>query len=182
MTDAEWLECAEPQAMLDSLRGKASERKLRLLACGCVRRMWRYLDSPTRQALEYQESHADGGEGREHAVSGQRSHWITGSARDAAGYAIRTFGRPETKARADLLRCVFGNLSCSVTLSQKWLTTLATKLANAIYDDHAFDRLPILADALEDAGCTDADILNHYRQPGPHARGCWVVDLLLGKE
>jgi hypothetical protein len=45
----------------------------------------------------------------------------------------------------------------------------------------AFDRLPVLADALEEAGCTNADILDHLRGPGPHARGCWAVDLLLGK-
>jgi hypothetical protein len=55
------------------------------------------------------------------------------------------------------------------------------KLAQAIYDDRAFDRLPILADALEDAGCHDAGILAHCRGPGPHVKGCWVVDLLLGK-
>jgi hypothetical protein len=51
----------------------------------------------------------------------------------------------------------------------------------AIYTDRAFDRLPILADALEEAGCTDAAILEHCRGPGPHVRGCWVVDLLLDK-
>ena len=56
------------------------------------------------------------------------------------------------------------------------------KFAQAIYDDRDFDRLPILADALEEAGCTNADILAHCRQPGEHVRGCWVVDLLLGKE
>ena len=56
-----------------------------------------------------------------------------------------------------------------------------TSLANLIYDERAFDRLPILADALEDAGCDDADILRHCREPGEHVRGCWVVDLLLGK-
>jgi hypothetical protein len=55
------------------------------------------------------------------------------------------------------------------------------KLAKSIYDDRAFDHLPILADALEDAGCTDAAILEHCRGPGPHVRGCWVVDLILGK-
>ncbi len=54
-------------------------------------------------------------------------------------------------------------------------------LARSIYDDRAFDRLPVLADALEDAGCTDAAILDHCRGPGPHVRGCWVVDLILGK-
>jgi hypothetical protein len=55
-------------------------------------------------------------------------------------------------------------------------------LAQGIYDERAFERLPILADALEDAGCTDAAILVHCRGPGPHVRGCWVVDLILGKQ
>ena len=59
---------------------------------------------------------------------------------------------------------------------------LGVKLAQGIYEERAFDRLPILADALEDAGCDNADILSHCRGPGPHARGCWVVDLLLGKK
>ena len=56
------------------------------------------------------------------------------------------------------------------------------KLAQVIYDEHAFDRMPELADALEDAGCTNAEILAHCRQPGPHVRGCWALDLVLGKE
>jgi hypothetical protein len=48
-------------------------------------------------------------------------------------------------------------------------------------EERAFERLPILADALQDAGCENADILDHCRGPGPHARGCWVVDLILDK-
>jgi hypothetical protein len=55
-------------------------------------------------------------------------------------------------------------------------------MAQAIYNDRRFSDLPILADALEEAGCTDPDILTHCRGPGPHVRGCWVIDLLLGKE
>jgi hypothetical protein len=62
-----------------------------------------------------------------------------------------------------------------------WNDGTVPKIAQAIYDERAFDRMPILADALEEAGCTDAEILNHCRQPGEHVRGCWVVDLLLGK-
>ena len=63
-----------------------------------------------------------------------------------------------------------------------WNDGTVVKLAQAIYDDRAFDRLPILADALEDAGCQDADILGHCRQQGAvHVRGCWVVDLLTGR-
>ena len=62
-----------------------------------------------------------------------------------------------------------------------WNDGTVRKIAQAIYDERAFDRLPILADALEDAGCDNADILNHCRNGGEHVRGCWVVDLLLGK-
>ena len=62
-----------------------------------------------------------------------------------------------------------------------WNDATVVKLAQGIYDDRAFERLPVLADALEDAGCDNADILAHCRGPGPHVRGCWVVDLLLGK-
>ncbi|HUR53438.1 MAG TPA: hypothetical protein VMZ71_04880 [Gemmataceae bacterium] len=54
-------------------------------------------------------------------------------------------------------------------------------LANGIYEERAFDRLPILADALQDAGCDNDGILTHCRGDGAHVRGCWVVDLLLGK-
>jgi hypothetical protein len=55
-------------------------------------------------------------------------------------------------------------------------------MAEVIYADRAFDRLPILADALEEAGCTDQAVLDHCRGPFPHVHGCWVVDLILGKE
>ena len=57
-----------------------------------------------------------------------------------------------------------------------------SNLAQSIYTDRAFERMPILADALEEAGCNDAAILGHCRGPGPHVRGCWVVDFLLGKQ
>jgi hypothetical protein len=63
-----------------------------------------------------------------------------------------------------------------------WNDGALRKLAQTIYDERAFNRMPVLADALEDASCNNADILNHCRQPGEHVRGCWVVDLLLGKE
>ena len=55
-------------------------------------------------------------------------------------------------------------------------------VARAIYDDKAFERMPILADALMDAGCEEEQIISHCRSDGPHVRGCWVVDLVLGKE
>ncbi|MBX3400579.1 MAG: hypothetical protein KF873_17730 [Gemmataceae bacterium] len=81
-----------------------------------------------------------------------------------------------------LLICIFGNPFRSVVLEHAWLTSTARGIAQAIYDDRAFDRLPILADALQDAGCENDDILSHCRCDGPHVRGCWVVDGVLGKE
>jgi hypothetical protein len=80
------------------------------------------------------------------------------------------------------LRDIFGNPFRWVTLDPCWLTPQTVVLAQAIYDDRAFDRFPILADALEDVGCTNADALDHCRQSGKHVRGCWVVDLLLDKK
>lgn len=81
----------------------------------------------------------------------------------------------------DLLRCVFGNPFQKPAFPTAWQTETVKALASAIYADLAFDRLPILADALEEAGCDDRPMLDHLRGPGPHCRGCWVLDLALGK-
>jgi hypothetical protein len=90
--------------------------------------------------------------------------------------------RVHRELQCTMLRCIFGNRFRPVIFDSRWLTPTVTNLAQAIYTDRAFDRMPILADALEDAGCTDASILNHCRGPGVHVLGCWVVDLLLAKE
>jgi hypothetical protein len=79
-------------------------------------------------------------------------------------------------------RDIVGNPFRPVAFDSAWLSSTARGIAEAIYDDRAFDRLPILADALQDAGCENDDILSHCRGDGPHVRGCWVVDLVLGKE
>jgi hypothetical protein len=70
----------------------------------------------------------------------------------------------------------------NATLDPRWQTETVVALAYSIYADRAFDRMPILADALEDAGGDNADILTHCRGDGPHVRGCCAVDLVLGKE
>jgi len=88
----------------------------------------------------------------------------------------------ERKAIAALLRCIFGNPFRPVAFNPAWRTSDVLLLAQGIYDERAFDRMPILADALQDAGCDNDDILSHCRDANqPHARGCWVVDLVLGK-
>jgi hypothetical protein len=90
--------------------------------------------------------------------------------------------RTEGKCQAALLRDNFGNPFRPVTADPAWLTSSVRALAEGIYAERAFDRMPVLADALEDAGCGNAEVLDHCRSGGLHARGCWVVDLLLGKE
>ncbi|MDB5309893.1 MAG: hypothetical protein JWO38_4095 [Gemmataceae bacterium] len=87
----------------------------------------------------------------------------------------------ELAAHAILLRDVVGNPFRPVTLSPCWLTATVTSLARQIYESWDFSPMPILADALQDAGCDSADVLMHCRVPGPHVRGCWVVDWVLGK-
>jgi hypothetical protein len=100
----------------------------------------------------------------------------------------------EKRYQIGLLHDLFGNPFRPLPLAQgenarlkQWRRSLAWKgatvpnLAQTIYDERQFDRLTILADALEQAGCTEAEILNHCREPGPHVRGCWVVDLVLNK-
>jgi len=79
------------------------------------------------------------------------------------------------------LRDVFGNPFRLVTFDPRWRTSDVVGLARAIYDDGAFERMPILADALMDAGCEDEHIIGHCRGDRTHVRGCWVVDLVLGK-
>ena len=92
---------------------------------------------------------------------------------------------PKHEHEADLqrcyLRCIFNPFG-PVTCDRWWLNTTVKQLAQAIYTKNVFDRMPILVDALEDAGCTSQDILDHCRVPGVHVRGCWPVDLLLGRE
>jgi hypothetical protein len=96
-----------------------------------------------------------------------------------AGYC----GTPrEAKALiADLILDIFGNPFHPITADPAWLKSTVLTLAAGIYAERAFDRLPILADALMDAGCDSADVLAHCRGDGPHCRGCWSVDLVLGK-
>jgi hypothetical protein len=122
----------------------------------------------------------------ETAVTGQwglQDSWYKGAAVAAREVCMAV---PESlPAQLAFFRCIAGNPFRPVSLNPAWLAWddgTVPKLAQTIYDARRFADLPILADALEDAGCTDAEILGHLRGPGSHVRGCWVVDLLLGKE
>jgi len=85
-------------------------------------------------------------------------------------------------ALCTLLHDIFGNTFRPVTIDPAWLTSTVVLLAREMYESRDFSAMPVLADALQDADCDNADILDHCRGPGPHVRGCWVCDLVLGKE
>ena len=250
MTEDEWLECTDPAPMLDFLRGKATDRKLRLFACACCRRIWHFMtDMRSREAVAGTELFADGQINEDEYIA------VMGPARDvgkfetvgganqpsasaihaatAAYFSGRTVdmtrwvadhvyflpddsqqsdtsfdvlhsakhavwavnaGKQDTRcneraAHSNLLRDIFGNPFRPVVLDLARRKPTVTALAQAAYDERiqpsgTLDpaRLAVLADSLEEAGCDNADILAHLRGPGPHVRGCWVVDLLLDKE
>jgi hypothetical protein len=241
MTEAEWLTCTDPGPMLEFLRGKVSDRKLRLFACACCRRIWHLLpDERSRRAVAVAESYADNAVGKnelERARMGARSatrkatenaypssyqrraaRWASEAPAQTTSKEVRKVAQPiveraaaaaaedaglagaaqglyatarsaklqsERIAQAALLRDVIGTPFRPVTVGRAWLAWnggTVGKLAQAIYDERAFDRLPVLADALEEAGCDNENLLRHCREPGEHVRGCWVIDLFLGRQ
>ncbi len=108
-----------------------------------------------------------------------------GAAPALAEAAARQAVPPLPLARATLLRDVLGNpfrLSKMDAAWRAWEGGTVLGLAEAVYEESAFERLPILADALEDAGCADERLLRHLREPGGHVRGCWGLDAILGRE
>ncbi|MCU0704227.1 MAG: hypothetical protein MUF18_09660 [Fimbriiglobus sp.] len=210
MTEAEWNVSPEPFLMLYRQRGKwRTHRKLRLLACACCRRVWDKFTGFGRHGVAVAERYADGEvNGVALARARPACSSTTGTPDNAAHFvcvpnrdlptcvndvfrnAARVARDPthcndaaELAVQAQLVREVFGSLRFRpVMIQPTWRTETVVALATGIYAESAFDRMPILADALEDAGCDHADILSHCRGDGPHVRGCWVVDLLLGKE
>jgi hypothetical protein len=217
MTEDQWLAVTDPKPMLELLRDWPRDRKLRLFACDCCRRIWHRtteLDRAVVAAIERCADglipaaeilatagvpplntgypapfyHVTGAEAERVVAEAALPHTWTGASRARAFVvdAVRRAEGPDGRAaewrrQSDALRCIFGNPFRPLTVDLSWLTSTVLILAQGIYDDSAFDRLPILADALQDAGCDSAEVLGHCRGLGPHARGCWVVDLLLGK-
>ncbi|HEV3439785.1 MAG TPA: hypothetical protein VG122_20635 [Gemmata sp.] len=94
---------------------------------------------------------------------------------------VHEFPIPSDKQLAAFISDIFGNPFHPVSIDQSWLTPTVLALAQQMYDSRDFSAMPILADALQDADCDNEDVLNHCRQLGEHIRGCFVVDLLLGK-
>jgi hypothetical protein len=260
VTEQDWLACTDPERMLNHLRGRASDRKLRLLACACVRRLWPLVyDERGRQAVAAVERLSDGdttAEGLSLARQAALKALVDSpdlwpAARPLADAVLAlTDADVMNAARAGvallqlthrhLLHEVFGNPFRPVAVSPAWHTSQVLALAQAAYDERELPagtldaaRLAVLADALEEAGCTEEVLVRHLRGeevcPGcagkgvidrysappthrtptraknkavvtsklqlcarcgggkwvrsdaPHVRGCWAVDLLLGK-
>jgi len=220
MIEVEWLACdgEDTGGMQEFLAGKGSDRKLRLFAVACCRRIEHHCSDPrSRRALEFAERDADGEVSASDVFEVWRdaervvdevldlpedqltdtlyyaslaAHWCVlpfdqnrnavEVCSHAAFYAQRTADlSTERWFQAKLLCDVLGP-EPALKVDPAWLTSTVVALTQGIYAEKAFDRLPILADALEEAGCTAAAILGHLRGPGPHVRGCFVLDLVLG--
>lgn len=216
MANTHWLECADPRPMLKLLQLRVSDRKIRLFACACCRRVWDFISPPARRAVEVAEGFADGTVKEKHleqvlftAATGRKENvadiaacWtankqivvVEGVAFEVAKVVADRVARSrnakrwkaarddELRVQANLLRCVVGDPTQPVTFDPAWRTDTATTLARQMYDSRDFSAMPILADALQDAGCDNEEVLNHCRGEGVHVRGCWMVDLVLGKE
>jgi hypothetical protein len=203
MTEDEWSACADPELMRRFLHDKASARKQRLFACACCRRIWDLLaDERSRLAVEVSERHADRLLPRSALAVARKAAYeaiapregVEGWAADAAyraasasnmllaSWSARQARPQEGTIHPLLLRDVFGPLPFRpVAVEAPWKTPAMIALAQTAYAERQFENLPVLGDALEEAGCTEPAILSHLRGPGPHVWGCWVLDLVLGK-
>jgi hypothetical protein len=206
VTEVEFNTCSDPQWLLEflSFGGQASARKLRLFAVACCRRVEHLLrDERLHWAIGVAERLADGVAKEEERAAAERAAygaWAmpadaaacdavaivpVKAARDAARHAAwAVSSRADAReTQAILLRDLVGPLPFRrVAIDASWRTPPVVALATAIYEERAWGDMPILGDALLEAGCEDAEVLEHCRGKEPHTRGCWVVDLVLNQE
>jgi hypothetical protein len=181
MTEQDWLTGTDPWQMRHVLF-QAGVRKMLLFMVACCQLNKACLNNRrSRMAVQVAERYSDGlASPEEFHSAGSAEFFVT-----TIPILLRDQGGAEHAKQVELLRDIGGNPFRTVLdVDSAWLAwndATVVKLAHGIYEERAFDRLPILADALEEAGCTNPDILNHCRRPGAHVRGCWVVDALLEK-
>jgi hypothetical protein len=206
MSAALWEKGTDPGPMLDWLlrRGGAGDRKLRLFACACVRRAWSLLpDARARSAVKMSEIFADGLCGgmkwwrvvrresirQDHPVAPAICRLLSwdaaAAARETAGAVAALLGAQEPGVQASLLRDLWRVGGRTVVVNPAWRAAnegAALHLARGMYEERNFNRMMILADALEEAGCDEEELLRHLRESAVHARGCWALDLILSKD
>ena len=163
MIEAEWLAEPEPIAMIDWLRGLSPEKLQRFAAAY----FWWSAGRLAPQVLRAEDDPDTG------------PRLVLAEAYVLPSEWAKSW---DPAAALPLLRCLFGNPFRPVTFSPAWRTATAVSLARRMSEARDFSAMPILADALQDAGCDSDEVLTHCRGPGPHVRGCWIVDLVLGKE
>ena len=207
-TETWWLKSYDYTTMMKFMGARLSARKRLLFGCATARMVWKHVVKPrNRNAVLTSEAYADGLATRDEMEAAwmnlaweraMYSEWHIVALTAGLPYSAPTQADRDRFARAntapfersreewsDALRDIAGNPFQERVLRPHWLLAddrAATALAESIYDEHAFERLPILADALEDGGCDGEPILAHLRGPGPHFRGCWALDLVLGKD
>jgi hypothetical protein len=189
MTEADWLASTDPQGMLTFLHGTgcATDRKLRLFAVACFRRIWSLLDQHARHGLERTELYVDG---LAPEMEVPRADKLTSKAAAYAAAVRSSWNVGEEAVQADLLRDIFGLLPFrELSPLPPYNDTKVQRLAQAAYDERLLPsgqldpaRLAVLCDALLDVGLPDDEILLHLRGEGPHWRGCWAVDAVVGRE
>jgi hypothetical protein len=201
MTEQDWLKAENCTRSLDFLKRNPSDRKLELFALAGFRRNFKQLIyQPLRDTVGVLERYIEGEVDRAEVeqlvyrlsiaaqqIATQDERWTAFAILEVASRKrwdwVFSFGT--WWHNTDLLHDIFGNPFRHVTMNPEWLMWndgTVRRIAEAIYNERTFDRMPILADALEDAGCSEPDILAHCRGEGPHVRGCWVVDAILGKK
>jgi hypothetical protein len=189
MNESDWLACTEPSDMLAFVGHRLSLRKEVLFVVACCRKFMPLNDAALQAGLTALERYADAEVSKEEAqraasvpvVSFLLSRLPGLSSDYAQDWAVQSGQADSTVA---LIRDLF-NPFRPVSLDPAWLSRndgTVRKMAQGIYVERRFEDLPVLADALEDAGCTHAGLLGHCRHDLPHYRGCWVLDCLLAKE
>ena len=200
MTEAEWL-VGQARKMVTHARAIATMRQRRLLACGYCRLHWTDLpDDRLKRFVAHIEKYADGASGSS-LVRAYTLYDVVKlpAVRDALSPGLIPILKSAQASNGDsldasfpvwsdepaqvaLLRDIFGNPFHPVSLSPSWRTDTVLALAAQMYESCDFSAMPILADALQDAGCDNDDVLSHCRDASlNHVRGCWVVDLVLSK-
>jgi len=187
-----WPCCSDAQEMLRFVPGKAGDRKLRLIACACARLLARSTHEHNLAAIAAAERYADGlCPRRETKKLCKHSDlaWLAqpeplASALEVVRLVVEEQPSVGPMRAADVVREVLGDPFRPVALRHEWLRNEGAAVAHlvgAIERDGRYEEMPILADALEDAGCRVTAVLDHCRATVTHARGCWVMDLLLGR-